>query len=137
MGGTILLTNNGMAKFYRFIFYLLYKFMIRIGRRDIPESKAVVIFTLWESFYLLLPYSLMRYLVGADLKIPKTLLISFFIVLALFNFFSIVYNKRFIKIYREFQNDKEFTKRHEVIVPLVFLLFPILAMAVFTFTIWN
>ena len=126
-----------MGKLYRFVFYLLYEFMIRIGRRDIPESKAIVIFTLWECFYLLLPYALLRYVTGANLKIPKAILISGFVAFASFNFFYMIYSKRFVNIYKEFENDKDFANRYKVIVSVVFLSFPILIMLLFTFTIWK
>jgi hypothetical protein len=129
--------KQNMNKVYEFIYYSLYKFCLNIGRKDIPERKAVVLLSLWEFLYLMIPFGLLRFFTGKDLRIPKPFLVAAFIAVCLIHFYHLVYKKGCLRIYRNFEKDIEFRKRYGIIIPLLFILTPILAMVLFTFTIWN
>ena len=123
-------------KLYRFIYYSFFKFCIRLGKKDIPERKAIVLLCLWEWLYLLIPYGLLRHATGLQLSIPKVAIYGWFGILCVVHFFSLINNKRYLRIYREFENDPRYRKTY-AFVPFVFLLLPIFIMVVFTFTIWQ
>ena len=126
-----------MIKLYKLIFYMLYKFFISIGRKDIPERKAIVVLSLWDCFYLLIPYGLVRYFVNRDLFIHKALAVSLIFSIGLIHFFSLVYNNKYLRIYRHFEKAPVFKDKYGVIILAAFLLFPVVTMVIFTFTIWK
>lgn len=116
---------------------MLYKFFIGIGRKDDPEGKAAAVLSLWDGFYLLIPFGLVRYFTKSDLSISRGVLIGAILAILAVNFLFIVYNKKYLKIYREFERDTLFVNSYGVITLMGFLVLPILAMVVFTFTIWK
>lgn len=126
-----------MIKLYRFLYYSLYKFCMKLGRKDIPERKAVVILCLWEGFYFLLLYAGIRYFLNNNFYIPKVLIVSFFFGVCLIHYFSLISNNLYLKIYREFEKDIGYRKKNKLITPLVFILFPFIVLLIFTFTIWR
>ena len=124
-----------MPKFYRFIFYKIYKYLIGIGRKDIPERKAVAVFSLWVGFYIGLTIPIVKYFVP-EFYVSKLITATILIAINLAHFFILIYSKEHLRIYREFDKDSEYRKKHKLLVP-VFLLFPFVMVAVFAFTIWS
>ncbi len=124
-----------MPKFYKFILYSFYKFFIGIGKKDIPEGKAILIFSLWIAFYSLLLYPVVRYYMP-DFYIPKWIVGSFYVVITLLHFIVLLRDNNYLKIYREFEKDREYREKHKLLVP-VFLLFPFLVIILYVFTIWR
>lgn len=126
-----------MKKIHSFIFYSLYNFFVKIGRKDIPERKAVVVLSLWESLYLLIPFGLIRYFISIDLRFPTPVVGGLCILICIINFYYWVYTKRYLRIYRDLKKDIEFNRKYGVIIPSIFFLIPILTPIVFAFTIWS
>jgi len=126
-----------MKKIHSFIFYSLYNYFIKIGRKDIPERKAVVILSLWESLYLLIPFGLVRYFTSIDLRFPTPVVGGLCLLICIINFYYWVYTKRCLRIYRDLKKDIEFNRKYGVIIPSIFFLIPILTPIVFAFTIWS
>jgi hypothetical protein len=109
---------------------------MRIGRKDIPERKAVVVLSFWDFLYLIIPYGFIRYSIGENLYIPKLFIFVFFVLICLVHFFLLIPNKRFLKIYREFENDGRYRKNNKLMLA-IFLVLPFIVMVLFTFTIWR
>jgi hypothetical protein len=126
-----------MKKIYVFIFYLVFKFFIKIGKKDIPERKAIVVLSLWDFFYLLIPYAIIRYVTGEDIWMPQVVIAIIIIVIFLLHFFLLIYNNRYLRIYRQYEAQQEFTNKYGAPIIITYLLFPILMPLLFTFTIWR
>jgi hypothetical protein len=122
---------------HNYLFYLFFKFFISLGRKDIPESKAIVVLSLWDCFYLLIPYGLIRYVTGKDLLVPKWIIGCLYIAIALTYFFLFIYNKRYLRIYRKFERERDFNNKYGAVIIALYLLLPFVFMIIFTFTIWK
>jgi hypothetical protein len=109
-------------KFYRFIFYKLYKFCISIGRRDIPERKAVALL-------------IRREFVFSNLSISKGVILAVFLLMCFIHFYFLILNNRYLRIYREFEKDKDYNTKHKWLIPVVLLL-PFMIMLIFALTVW-
>lgn len=124
-------------KLYRLIFYMLYKFFIRIGKKDIPERKAVVLISLWDFFYLLIPYGLLRYFTGRELLVPKIYIALCFVSICAIHFYYLVYKSQCLRIYKEFQSHRQYVSNYGGVTILIFMVLPILIPLIFTFTLWK
>jgi SNF family Na+-dependent transporter len=122
-------------KFYRFIFYKLYKFCISIGRRDIPERKAVALLCLFVGLYLTIPYGILREFVFSNLSISKGVILAVFLLMCFIHFYFLILNNRYLRIYREFEKDKDYNTKHKWLIPVVLLL-PFMIMLIFALTVW-
>jgi hypothetical protein len=114
-------------KLYRFIYYRLFKFFISISKRDMPERKALIFLALWDGLYLLIPYGLLRYFTNNSVHISNLVVIGIFLLIILLQFLSLIPGKRYLKIFREFENDEVYRKKYSMITPVIFL-FPFLMM---------
>lgn len=126
-----------MKRIYIFIFYLIYKFFIKIGKRDIPERKAIVVLSLWDFLYLLIPYGGIRYVTGEDIWIPKVVIVIIIVVFFFLAFFLLIHNNRYLRIYRQYERQEKFTDKYGALTVITYLLLPILIPLLFTFTIWR
>lgn len=116
---------------------MLYKFFIRIGKKDIPERKAIVVLALWDSFYLMIAFSLLRYLTNRELLVPKWIVGSVFIVIVLIHFVSFIYNNRYLRIYRQFEKEVSLRDKYGAVIVVAYLLIPMFALVIFAVTIWR
>jgi hypothetical protein len=126
-----------MIRLYTFVFYLIYSAFRKLSRKDNPEIKAVVLMSLWNFFYLLIPFGVARYVTGMDLRIHKVLLVGIFLSIFLVKYFLLIQNRKYWRIYREYQKQVEFRYKYGPYVFIGYLVLPILVMAIFTFTIWR
>lgn len=124
-----------MFKFYKFIFFSIYRFFISINKKDIPESKAVLVFSLWIIFYFGSIIPLINYSIPG-LYIPKWITGSFYIFICLSHFFFLFRKKEYLKLYRAFMRDEEYRNRYKYLIP-VFFIFPFVMLIVYAFTIWR
>lgn len=116
---------------FDYFFYLLYKVLIKIGRYDIPERKAVVVLSLWEGFYLLIPYGVSMKL-GFSFSVPKMLVAGVFLLICALNFYFYIYNGYYLKVYKSFEKRVDRSRGKDLVILLAFLLAPILAMAIYS-----
>jgi uncharacterized membrane protein YidH (DUF202 family) len=121
-----------MARLYNFIFYLIYKLFIKLWKKDIPEMKALVLFSLWEAFYLLIPFGIVRYAIRRNIHLSKTTLAITLILIVICNVYLFMRNNRYLKIYRQFEKMPDLKKKYGPITMIAFFLIPILALIVFT-----
>lgn len=126
-----------MAWVYRFIFYLFYKFFIRVSKKDIPERKAIVVLTLWDFFYLLIPYSIVTFVLNKKWLFSKLFIGVLIVLIALIHFFSLIYSKKYLRVYKEFEKQTELRAKYGALIIVSYLLIPILFFIIFTFTIWR
>jgi hypothetical protein len=105
---------------------------MRVGRKDIPEIKAIVLFSLWNFFYLLIPFGIIRSVTGRNLTLSKGVIITVFIVIAISNLYLLMNNNRYLKIYREFEKQPKLKSKYGLVTMLAYFLIPILAAVVFT-----
>lgn len=130
-------SNMQIIKLYKYIFYLLFKFFIKVSRKDIPESKAIVLMCLWIGLYLLIPYGLIRYAMTNYFKISNWVFVSIYVILCLVHFIYLLSAKKYLHIYRDFERDFEYRNKYKIIPLLLFLSLPIIVPIIFTFTIWK
>jgi hypothetical protein len=123
-----------VLKLYRFIYYKIYKFCIGLGKKDIPERKAVAILSLWIMFYLGLPYALLVHF--NNVRTPKVVFAMIFVAINIIQFFALINTRKHVRIYYEFEKNLEYQKRNKMVVPL-FLAFPFAILLLFMITIWS
>lgn len=110
---------------------MLYKFFIGIGKKDIPETKAIVVLSLWDFFYLLIPYGLLRHLTNKELLIPKWVVGIVFVAIVLIHFVFLIYTNRYLRIYRRFEREASFRDKYGAVIVVAYLLFPLFAAVIF------
>jgi hypothetical protein len=133
-----LLTSKRKAVFmYSFIFYLIYRFFIKVSRRDIPERKALAVMTLWMCLYLLVIYAVIRYVLNQQLLVSKWVIITSVFLIALLHFIFFLPRQRHVYIYRNFKNRPDFVRNYESLTVWLYLLTPFFFLILFTLTIWR
>jgi uncharacterized membrane protein len=123
--------------YYELIFYVAYRFFINVGRKSDPHAKAVVLLSLWDMLYLFVVFALVREFWLPDLLFSKTVVVIVYVLNCLLHITFLICNKRYLRIYREFQLKREYAHTYGVVIFATYIVAPIVLMILFTFTIWR
>lgn len=119
-----------MVRMYCFIFYITYKLMLRLSRKDIPEGKAIALLSLWDTFYLIIIYGILKMLLKNELAVPKITVFFLYIVIFIVHFVFLVSNRVYLRIYRDFEKKRSFTLKYGAITFITFYLAAIVFMII-------
>ena len=98
--------------------------MLKIGRNDIPEYKALIYFSVWIGFYIVACIYIPHHLNLIKWEHPKVIgLVLIFSLLPL-NYSIFIKNKRYIKIKENFETINKLSKTKGTILITLFLLLP-------------
>jgi uncharacterized membrane protein len=123
--------------YYELIFYVAYRFFINVGRKSDPHAKAVVLLSVWDMLYLFVVFALVREFWLPDLLFSKTIVVIAYVLNCLLHITFLIRNKRYLRIYREFQLKREYVHTYGVVIFATYIVAPIALMILFTFTIWR
>src|SRR5690606_4137083 len=110
--------------YYNFCFYKFYKFMLKIGKNDIPEWKALIYFSGWILFYLIAIIYIPKNLNIMDIKIHKIFFVILFLSVLFVNYILFLKNEKFLKIKKEFETTSKFNTTKGTVLISLFLLLP-------------
>ena len=117
------LYSNNM-NYYYFFFYLFYKCMLKVGRNDIPEIKAVLFYTMWLLFYLAFIIYIPHHLKLVNLNNPTLIALICYAILIITNFKIFIWDKEYVKIKKEYDNQKKISSKKSILLLILFLLLP-------------
>jgi hypothetical protein len=126
-----------MIRLYTFVFYLIYSGFRKLNRKDIPEINAVILMSLWNFMYLMIPYAVARHVIEGDLRMHKAFVVGIILSIMLLKYFLLIRNRKYWRIYRRYQEQVEFRYKYGPYVLIGYLVFPILVFVIFTYTIWK
>jgi hypothetical protein len=110
-------------KYYNFFFYKFYKFMLKVGKNDIPEWNAIIIFSLWVAFYVAIFLELLSSLM---LKIEVSKVSDFitFLFIVFLNHLYFIRGKRYEQLREYFETTGKMSGTKGTILITLFLMLP-------------
>ena len=115
---------------YNYFYYRLYKFFLWVSKTDIPDLNAIIILSLYNTFYFLILNILIEKTVGKEhFEVSKTVGVGFYILMIAFNLWYFLKGKRYEKIKEKFDKTRNIGK---YLLFILFMILPFLCLLLFT-----
>jgi hypothetical protein len=82
--------------------------------------------SLWNSFYLFIPFRIITSVVGNDMPVSKTLLAVIFIGIVWLHYSYFISSKNFKRIYRKFEPQTALRENYAAVIGLFYFLTPLI-----------
>lgn len=113
-------------RFYHLIFYVTYRFFIRLGRKSDPHGKAAIVVSIWNMLYFVVVISFIKEIGGYIPHFSRSTLLMIYLTVCISNLVFFTTNRKHLKIYREFRLEREYQDASDTAVFCVYISAPLI-----------